>query len=285
MDIKNITVLGAGSMGHGIAQVCAQAGFNVILEDIKLEFAERGYASIKKFLQGSVDRKKMTQDEVNTVLERIRPSANLEEAVKNADFVIEAIVEDMEIKKSTFKRIDQVAPEHTILASNTSYQSVTEIASATKRPERFVGMHWFNPPQIMRGMEIVQTEKTLPEVIDIMINLAKKMGKEPAVCKDSPGFVANRILQILRNESLKLVDEGSATFKDIDKAMKAAYGFRMGPFELADMVGLEIALKGSETFFSELKREIFRPSRALIMKVRAGDYGRKTGQGFYSYKQ
>lgn len=284
MEIKNITVLGAGAMGHGIAQVAAQAGYQVILEDVQLEFAERGYQAIKKFLQGSVERKKMTQDEANAILAHVRSTADLAEAVKNADIVFEAIVEDMDIKKSIFKQLDGLCPKHTIFATNTSYQSVTEMAAATKRPERFCGAHWFNPPQIMKGVEIVRTEKTLPEVVDTMVSLIRKMGKEPAVCQDATGFIANRILQVWRQEGCKLVDDGAATFEDIDKALKVAYNFKMGPFELLDLVGIGICLKGTETFYSEMKREIFRPTRALIMKVRAGDDGRKTGQGFYSYK-
>lgn len=284
MEIKKICVLGAGVMGHGIAQVCAQNGFQVVLEDIKEEFVQKGIEGIKKFLQGSVERKKMTQEEADAILGRVKTATTLSDAAKDVDVVIEAIIEDMEIKKSTFKQLDQVCPPHTIFASNTSYQSIIEMAAATKRPDKFVGMHWFNPPQIMRGMEIVRTEKTSQETVDAVIALARKLGKEPAICKDSPGFIANRLLQIWRNEAFKLYDEGAASFQDIDKALKTAYGFRMGPFELVDLVGADVALKGNETFYSELKRDIFKPPRSLIMKVRAGDYGRKTGRGFYEYK-
>ena len=284
MEIKRICVLGAGTMGHGIAQVCAQGGFQVILEDIKEEFVQSGLDGIKKFLQGSVERKKMTQEEATGVLNRVKTTTNLAEAAKDADLVIEVIVEDVEIKKDTFRQLDQICPEHTIFASNTSYQCITEMAAVTKRSDKFLGMHWFNPPQIMRGIEVVRAEKTSQETVDTIVGLARKLGKEPAICKDSPGFIANRLLQIWRNESLRLYDEGAASFQDIDKAFKAAYNFRMGPFELSDLVGLEIALKGNETFYSELKRDIFRPPRCLIMKVRAGDYGRKTGRGFYEYK-
>lgn len=284
MEIKKISVLGAGAMGHGITQICAQAGFQVVLEDIKPEFVQRGLDGIKKFLDGGVERKKMTADEAKAIMSRISTTTDLAKAAEDADLIIEAIVEDIEIKKSTFRELDKVSPAKTIFATNTSYQCVTEMASATKRPQQFLGMHWFNPPQIMRGIEIVRTDKTSPEVIETLVALAKKLGKEPAVCKDAPGFIANRILQIWRNESCKLLDDGVASYEDIDKAFKTAYSFRMGPFELADLVGLDIAIKGSETFYSEFKRDVFKPSRALLMKVRAGDYGRKTGQGFYSYK-
>ncbi len=190
----------------------------------------------------------------------------------------------MDIKKDTFKRLDQSCPPGTIFASNTSYQSITDLASATRRPERFVGMHWFNPPQMMRGVEITTTDKTLPEVVDTLVGLARHLGKYPAVCKDATGFIANRILQVWRAEASRLYDEGNASFQDIDKALKVAYSFKMGPFELMDFVGLDVALKGSETFYTEFRREIFRPSMALTKKVRSGDLGRKTGRGFYSYE-
>ncbi|MFC1981719.1 3-hydroxyacyl-CoA dehydrogenase family protein [Chloroflexota bacterium] len=284
MEIKRIAILGAGAMGHGITQVCAQGGFQVTLEDIKDEFVQSGLDKIKKFLQGGVERGKLTQDDADAVLGRIKTSTDLADAGKDADLVLEAIVEDMKIKSDTFRQLDQTCPNHTMFASNTSYQSITEIAAATKRPDKFVGIHWFNPPQIMRGVEVVKTEKTSQETLDIIVDFCRKVGKEPTVCMDSPGFIANRILQIWRNEAFKLYDEGAASFQDVDKAFKAAYNFRMGPFELADMAGLEIALKGNETFYSELKREIFKPPRSLVTKVRAGDYGRKTGRGFYEYK-
>ncbi|HXX59299.1 MAG TPA: 3-hydroxyacyl-CoA dehydrogenase family protein [Dehalococcoidales bacterium] len=285
MEIKNVTVLGAGAMGHGIAQVFATAGYNVVLEDITMEFATKGLEGIKKFLAGSIEKKRLTQAEADAIVGRIRLSADLTDAGANADLIIEAIIEDTKIKQATFKKLDEVCPAHTIFASNTSYQSVTEISSITKRPDKFVGMHFFNPPQLMKGLEIVQIDKTTPEIVTQLMALAKKIGKDAAVCKDAPGFIANRILQIQRAESLKLYDEAVASAEDIDKAFKAAYGFRMGPIELADMVGLEIALKGAQTFYDEFKRDLFRPSRALTMKVRAGDFGRKTGQGFYSYKK
>jgi 3-hydroxybutyryl-CoA dehydrogenase len=284
MEIKTICVLGAGMMGHGIAQVCAQSGLQVNLEDIKEEFTQAGLERIKKFLQGSVERKKMTEAEANAVLGRIKITTDLREAAKDVDVVIEAIIEDMGIKKDTFKQLDQICPEHTIFASNTSYQCITEMASATKRPDKFVGMHWFNPPQIMRGVEVIRTEKTSQETVDAIVNLCRKLGKEPGICKDSPGFIANRLLMAWRNEGFKLYDDGVASFQNIDKAIKTAYNFRMGPFELGDLAGLEIALTGSETLYRELGRDIFKPARCHIMKVRGGDLGRKTGRGFYEYK-
>ena len=283
MEIKKICVLGAGAMGHGIAQVCAQAGYNVNLRDIEEKFVRGGIDRIRKFLDGSVEREKMTREEADATLSKIKGIVDLREAAKEVDLVIEAIIENMEIKKDTYKELDVICPAHTIFASNTSYQSITEMAAVTKRPDKLLGMHWFNPPQIKRGIEVIKGEKTSQETLDIIVDLCRKLGKEPGVCKDSPGFIANRLLQPWRNESFRLYDEGVASFQDIDKALKTAYNFRMGPFELGDLVGLEVAIVGNETMYRELKSDVFKPARCHIMKVRSGDFGRKTGRGFYEY--
>jgi len=284
MEIKKICVLGSGAMGHGIAQVCAQSGFQVVMEDIKEEYVQAGLAKIRAFLKGSVERQKMTRADADSILARITTSTSLSEAVKDADMVIEAIVEDMKLKKDTFKELDQASPPYTIFATNTSYQSVTEMAAATRRPDKFVGMHWFNPPQIMRGIEVIRTEKTSQETVNTVVDLCQKLGKESAVCVDSPGFIANRLVQVWRNQGFTIYDEGIASFRDIDTSLKTAYDFKMGPFELGDLVGLEIATVGIETMYRETGKDIFRPARCQVMKVRAGDYGRKTGRGFYEYE-
>jgi len=273
-------------MGHGIVQVCAQSGFNVNLVSgrFKEEAVQDSLAKIKKFLQGSVERQKMTQEQADGIMGRIKGTANLKEGVQNSDFIIEAVVENLEVKHNLFKQVDELAPPHAIFASNTSYQSITEVASITKRPDKFVGTHWFNPPQIMRGVEVVFTEKTSKETLDTTVELCKKLGKEPAVCSDSPGFIVNHLLGVWRNEGFKLYDRRVASMKDIDTAFKVGYNFRMGQFELGDLVGLDIALVGANTLYKELGKEIFAPARCHVMKVRAGDYGRKTGRGFYEYK-
>jgi len=283
MEITRICVLGAGVMGSAIAQVCAQAGYEVKLADIEDKFVRAGLERIQTFLDGSLERKKMTREEADALLSRIEGTADLKEAVKGIDLVIEAIIENMEANKKVFKELDSICPAHTIFASNTSYQSITEMSAVTARADKFLGMHWFNPPQIMRGIEVVRGENTSPEAVDVIVDLCHKLGKEPAICRDSPGFIANRLLQVWRNESFRIYDEGLASFQDIDTAFKKAYNFRMGPFELCDLVGLEVALAGTETMYRELRRDIFRPARCHIMKVRAGDYGRKTGRGFYEY--
>lgn len=284
MEIKRICVLGAGAMGHAIAQVCAQTGYDVTLRDIEERFVQGGLDRIRKFLDGSVERKKVTREEADATLSRIKGTTDLKEAAKDVDLVIEAIVENLEIKKNTYRELDTICQAHTIFASNTSYLSITEMAAVTNRPDKFLGMHWFNPPQIMRGIEVIRAEKTSQETLDTIVGVCRKLGKDPAICKDSPGFIANRLLQPWRNESLKLFDEGVTTPKDIDMAWKAAYNFRMGPAELFDLTGMEISLAGSEVLYRELKREVFRPAWCQVMKVRAGDLGRKTGRGFYEYK-
>jgi len=284
MEVKMIAVLGAGAMGHGIAQICAQAGYQVNLRDVKDEFVEAGIGKIRKFLGNSVERQRMTQAEADAIVGRIKGMTDLKESVKGVDLVIEAIVEDINIKKELYKELDQICRPDTIFASNTSAQSITEMAMATKRPDKFIGMHWFNPAQLMRGIEVITHDKTSNETLDTMVNLCKKLGKEPGICKDSPGFIVNRLLQIWYNEGLNMYDEGIAEPQDIDMALKAAYNFRMGPFELRDLVGLDIGIASTTTHYRELMREQFRPPRCLIMKVKAGDLGRKTGKGFYEYK-
>jgi len=284
MEIKKIAVLGAGAMGHGIAQICAQAGYQVNLRDVKDEFVEAGMSKIRKFLGGNVEKQRMTQSEADAALGRIKGVTDLKEAVEDVDLVIEAIVEDINIKKELYKELEQICRPDTIFASNTSAQSITEMAMSTKRPGKFVGMHWFNPAQLMRGIEVITHDKTSKETLDTMVDLCKKLGKEPGICKDSPGFIVNRLLQIWFNESLNMYDEGIAEPQDIDTALKAAYNFRMGPFELRDMVGLDIGIASTTTQYREMMREQFKPPRCLIMKVKAGDLGRKTGKGFYEYK-
>jgi len=283
MEIKKICVLGAGAMGHGIAQVCAQAGYDVNLRDIEEKLVQGGLDRIQKFLDGSVERKKVTREEADVILARIKGITDLKEAVRDADLVIEAIVENKEAKTEMFRQLDPLCSDHVIFASNTSNLCITELAAVTKRPDKFFGMHWMNPPQIMRGIEVIRTEKTSQQVLDTVVALCKKLGKEAAICKDSPGFIANRILYVWRMEGFRAYDEGIASFQDIDKAFKEGYGFRMGPFELIDFTGLDIAAYTMENTYQETKSDVLKPARCVLMKARAGDYGRKTGRGFYEY--
>lgn len=284
MAIKNISVLGSGVMGHGIAQVCGQGGYTVTLWDITDELVQKGLERIKAFLTEGVAREKVTREQADAALSRISITADLAQAVESADLVIEAIVENLSIKKETFAQIDRICPAHCIFASNTSYISITDMATATQRRDRFSGMHWFNPPQIMRLIEIVRGVETSDETVSAITEVAEKVGKTPAVCQDSPGFIVNRILHPWFNEAIKLLEEGVASAKDIDTAVKVGGGFRMGPLELIDLVGLDIRLSGTMTIYETLRNEKNKPPYILIKKIQAGHLGRKTKKGFYDYE-
>ena len=283
MKIGVIGVIGAGVMGHGIAQIAAQSGLGVILLDIKVEFVEKGMEKIKKFLEEGAKRGKIAEGDVGRIMGSIRGTADMNEIAK-ADLVIEAASEDLNLKKQLFSKLSELCNPQVIFATNTSYQSITELGTASERPEKFVGMHWFNPPQLMRLIEVVRGRGTSDETIDSVVEVCKKLGKVPIVCKDSPGFIVNRIMQPWYNEAMNMLDEGVASAEDIDKALKLGGGFRMGPLEVRDMVGLDTALKGTETIYQQLGDEKFKPPQCLIKNVQAGYLGRKVGKGFYEHK-
>ena len=283
MAVTKIGVIGAGVMGHGIAQVAAQSGFIVVLVDIKMEFVESGMEKIKKFLEEGVKRGKISKEDVSLIMGRIKGTTGLTE-ISRVDLIIEAATEDLASKKEIFSKLSEMSNSNVVFATNTSYQSITELGRASKRSERFVGMHWFNPPQLMRLVEVVKGRGTSDEAINFVVEICKKLGKVPIVCKDSPGFIVNRILQPWYNEAMNILDEGVASAEDIDKAIKLGGGFRMGPLELRDLVGLDTALKGTESIYQQLADEKFKPPQCLIKNVQAGYFGRKTGRGFYEYK-
>ncbi|MCK4457156.1 MAG: 3-hydroxybutyryl-CoA dehydrogenase, partial [Thermoplasmata archaeon] len=232
--MKKICVLGAGTMGAGIAQLCSVAGYKVTMRDIEQKFVDAGFARINGPLGKRVAKGKMTQEDVDKILGNIEGTTDIAHAAKDADVVIEAIFENMEIKKDLFKEIDEIVPEHVIFASNTSSLSITELASATKRPDRFVGMHFFNPAPVMKLIELIRGSETSDETLETIRELSVKLGKEPIEVKETPGFVVNRLLVPMLNEAFNLLDEGAASPEDIDKAMKFGAGWPMGPFELAD---------------------------------------------------
>jgi len=286
LEIKKVTVIGAGLMGHGIAQVSAQvAKFEVNLVDVKQEFIDKGMTMVRDSLQRFLKNGLITEDQVKETLERMHPTLNLKEAVADADLIIEAIPENLKLKRDLFSEIDQASKPEAIFASNTSSISITELASSTNRPEKFCGMHFFNPPQLMKLVEIVRGAKTSDETVNTVFEVAKKMGKEPIVVKkDCPGFVVNRLHVLSLNEALYLLWEGIADRDDIDKASELGLNWPMGPLRLLDYLGLDTFLAILEVLEKELGPK-FRPCPLLRQMVRAGLLGRKTGKGFYDWTQ
>jgi 3-hydroxybutyryl-CoA dehydrogenase len=283
-DIKTVAVIGAGIMGTGIAQVFAQAGYTVFMRDVDYEITRRGFNSIKFSLQKLVEKGKLKTEEAQEVLSKVIPTLNLKEAVTHSDFIIEAVPENIELKKRVFKEIDQLCPKHAIIATNTSTLNVSEIANVTERPDKIVGMHFFNPAPIMKLVEIVQAHCTSLETINTVKELALKLGKTPVISKDSPGFIANRIAVLMLNEAIYALYEGVASAKEIDTALRLGYNHPMGPLELVDLIGLDTTLFIMETLYREFGDPKYRPCPLLRQMVRAGYLGRKSGKGFYDYR-
>lgn len=278
-----ITVLGAGSMGHGIAQVSAMAGHEVVLRDIEDAFVEDGLEGIRDNLQGGVDRDKVSETEMEATLDRIEGMTDLEQAVADADLVVEAVPEEMELKKEVFSDVEAAADEETVIASNTSSLSVTEMASALDRPARAIGLHFFNPPHIMDLVEIVVAEQTDGRTEAFAVDYVKDLEKEAVVVRDTAGFASSRLGVATGLEAIRMVEEGVASPADIDEAMKIGYGYPMGPLELTDHVGLDVRLHIVEHLREELG-ERFKPPQTLRRKVRAGNLGKKSGEGFYVWE-
>jgi 3-hydroxybutyryl-CoA dehydrogenase len=286
MEIKRITVLGAGLMGHGIAQVAAQVGkYDINMRDIEQRFIDNGMNMIRESLQRFVKKGQLTEAQMNEVLGRIHPILDLKEAVSNADLIIEAAPENVELKKALFREVDGYAPSHAIVASNTSSVSITEIASATKRPEKVCGMHFFNPPQLMKLVEVVRGAKTSDETLQTVLDVAHRLEKETVVCKkDSPGFIVNRILIPALNEAVALYWEDVADRDDIDKAVKLGLNWPMGPLMLLDYIGADTTLAIADVLTRELGAK-FQPTIGLKQMVKAQLLGRKVGKGFYDWTQ
>jgi 3-hydroxybutyryl-CoA dehydrogenase len=283
MDIKTIGVIGAGQMGGGITQVAAMNGFNVIMNDIKTEFIDRGLATIKKILSRNVDKGQMTADEKEAVLGRIKTCVELKE-MEAADFVVEAATENELFKFQVFQNLDKICAPDVILATNTSSIPIGRIAAQTKRPEKIIGMHFMNPVPIMKLVEIIRGMANSEETFKTTWNLAEKFGKTPAESNDYPGFIANRILMPMINEAVFCLYHGVGTRKDIGTVMKLGMNHPMGPLTLADLIGLDTCLAIMETLYNGFQDSKYRPCLLLRKYVEAGWLGRKTGRGFYEYK-
>ncbi len=285
MEIKTVAVLGAGTMGHGIAQVCAQAGYRVYMRDIEQRFIDNGMKGIEKSLGKFVEKGKISEEEKQAILGRIIPTLDLEEACKEADVIIEAIIENPDVKKKVFQEIDAIAPPHAILASNTSSISITLLAAATKRPEKVIGLHFFNPPPIMRLIEIIRGEQTSEETFKIAENFSQTLGKVTVSINEAPGFAVNRILMPALMEAVYALQEGLGTKEDIDTAIKLGLNWPMGPFELMDFIGLDVCLYVANVLYEEFQDSKYRAPYLLKKKVMAGHLGRKTGKGWYDYSK
>jgi 3-hydroxybutyryl-CoA dehydrogenase len=283
MEIKKIAVLGAGQMGNGIAHVCAQAGYEVKMRDIEQKFIDNGLATIKKNLDRSVSKGKMSQEDADATLGRINGVLDLKESVKDADLVIEAIPEIVKLKLDTWREVDAAAPDHAILASNTSSISITQMAAVTKRPDKFIGMHFFNPVPVMGLVEIIKGQATADTTVKVIEDVSHKVGKKTVLVNEAPGFAVNRLLVPALNEAVFVIQEGIATVEDMDLAIKLGLNWPMGPLTLLDFVGLDTALYISDYFVDEFKDSKYRAPALLRKMVRAGWLGRKSGRGFYDY--
>ena len=283
MQIKKVGVVGVGIMGAGIAQVASQAGYQVIAREINEELLKKGLASINSFLSKSVEKGRLSQQDKDAVMGRIQGTLNLAD-FKDCDFVIEAVMENLELKKKVFAELDQVCPQHAVLATNASTVSIIDIARATKRPDKVVGTHYFNPVPMMKLVEIVRTIATSDETVKICQEYCRSIGKETVIAKDTPGFIVNRLGTPFMLEAVRMLESGIATRDDIDNAVKLGLNHPIGPLALLDLIGIDSVFYGASTIYDETKDPQYAPPVLMRKMVAAGWLGRKTGKGFYDYK-
>lgn len=279
-----VFLAGCGTMGSGIAQTFAVNGHEVVMFDRTMEIVDRGYAMVEKQLKRQEERGRMTAEEVGAALQRLSRSVDLKDAA-DASLVLEAIYEEMSAKRELFEALDVICAPDCLFGSNTSSLSITEMANGLQHEEKFLGIHFFNPAPVMKLVEIIRGDATSDETMDAALDLVRSIGKEPVICRESPGFIVNRILIPMINEAVELLDRGVASREDIDQAMKLGANHPMGPLELADFVGVDIVLAIMEVLYSETGDPKYRPSLMLKRLVRAGKLGRKSGEGFYQYKK
>lgn len=284
MAIERVGVVGFGLMGSGIAQVSAQAGYQVVVREVDERFLERGFRRVDDSLARLVRSQKLAQADADAARKRIRGTTDLRD-LRDAQLVIEAIVEDLEQKKALYRELDGLAPPETIFASNTSSYTIVEMAAVTSRPDRFAGLHFFNPPQVMRLVEIVRAITTSDATIEALRGVVRRLGKTGIVCKDTPGFVVNRLLIPYMLDAVRALEEGVATAEEIDEAMRLGAGYPMGPFTLLDYVGIDTTYHAANSLYEEFRDPRLAPPPLLKRLVLAGRYGRKTGQGFYRYNE
>jgi len=282
MDIKKVCVVGAGTMGNGIAQVVAQSGYETAMVDVKQEFLDRAMTSISGSLARQVKKEVIDQAEADKILARIKPTTDLKEAARDVDYVVEAVFEKPEVKQPVLKQLDEACPEGAILATNTSSIPISLLSSAVTRPEKLIGMHFFNPVPVMKLIEVVRSLATSDETVAVSMEFGKSLGKEPVVVKDSPGFVANRIANVAANEALKILEDGLASASDIDKICKLAFNWPIGFLEMIDLVGAEVVLDLAETIYDQTGWERYKAAPILRRMVESGYIGRKAGKGFYT---
>jgi len=284
MVVKSIGVIGAGQMGHGIALVSAQAGFDVILRDVKDEYVQKGIGKIEKFLDKSIEKERIKSDDKKKIMSRIKGTTKLGD-FKNVDLVIEAIFENVKVKKELFKELDSICKKNCVFASNTSTIPITDLASVTGRPDKFIGMHFMNPVPIMKLVEVIRGLRTDDETTKLIKELSEKMGKTPVEVNDGPGFVSNRLLMPMINEAIICLNEGIGSAENIDAVMKLGMNHPMGPLALADLIGLDVVLGIMNVLYDGFNDSKYRPCPLLKKMVQAGYLGRKTGRGFYEYNK